>query len=78
MAFTNDFEKLCLPGTKRANFTIIFSECVVLEQPSAGVDPGGGGRGVRTPPPSFGGPPNFIKKEKTLCVFARKHCILVL
>ena len=49
MGFTNDFEKLCLPGTKRANFTIIFfSECVVLGQPSAGVDPGGGGvLGVR-------------------------------
>ena len=32
---------------------------------ASGADPGGGGvLGVRTPP--FGGPPNFIKREKTL------------
>ena len=43
---------------------------------------GGGGvrgvRGVRTPPPPFGGPPNFIKREKTSRVCARKYRILVL
>ena len=34
---------------------------------TTGADPGGGGGvlGVRTPPP-FGGPPNFIKREKML------------
>ena len=39
-----------------------------------GADPGGGGGGgvlgVRTPPPPFGGPPDFIKREKTLRVHA--------
>ena len=37
----------------------------------------GGVLGVRTPPP-FGGPPNFIKREKTSRACAGIHCILVL
>ena len=37
----------------------------------------GGGPGGQDPPP-FGGPPNFIKREKTLRVGARKCRILVL
>ena len=43
----------------------------------AGADPGGGVLGVRTPPP-FGGPPNFIKREKTSRACARKGRVLVL
>ena len=42
-----------------------------------GADPGGGVLGVRTPPP-FGGPPNFIKREKMSRVCAQKRHILVL
>ena len=43
----------------------------------AGVTPDcrGGSRGGGGP---FGGPPNFIKREKTLRMCARKHCILEL
>ena len=39
---------------------------------------GGGVLGVRTPPLPFGGPPNFIKREKTLRVCTRKRRVLVL
>ena len=39
-------------------------------------DPGGG-LGVRTPTPSFGGPPNFIKRQRTFRVCARICCMLV-
>ena len=42
-----------------------------------GADPGGGGPGGQDPPP-FGGPPNFIKKEKMARACARKLRILVL
>ena len=44
---------------------------------SSGADPGGGGPGGQDPPP-FGGPPNFIKKEKMARACARKLRILVL
>ena len=48
----------------------------------SGADPaGGGGLGVRTPPPPpFGGHPNFIKREKTLRAYicTRKRRVLVL
>ena len=43
----------------------------------SGADPGGGGPGGPDPPP-FGGPPNFIKREKTSRACARKCRILVL
>ena len=36
----------------------------------------GGPRG-QDPPPPFGGPPNFIKREKMLCVCAQMQHILV-
>ena len=40
---------------------------------------GGGGVSLGSgPPPPFGGPPNFIKREKILCVCVRKRRILVL
>ena len=32
---------------------------------TAGADPGGGGSLGSGPPPPFGGPPNFIKRDKT-------------
>ena len=38
---------------------------------------GGGVLGVRTPSPSFGGPPNFIERGKTLHACMRIHHILV-
>ena len=41
-----------------------------------GADPGGGSWG--SGPPPFGGPPNFIKKEKMARACARKLRILVL
>ena len=45
---------------------------------TAGADPGGGGvLGVRTPPPLFGGPPNFIKRGEKRCVWARKYTIIL-
>ena len=44
----------------------------------SGADPGGGVLGVRTPPPPFGGPPNFIKREKMSRACARMGHILVL
>ena len=44
----------------------------------AGADPGGGSWGSGPPPPPFGGPLNFIKREKMLRTCARKHRILVL
>ena len=50
----------------------------VIHSHIPGADPGGGVLGVRTPPPHFGGPPNFIKREKTLRVGARKCRVLVL
>ena len=37
----------------------------------AGADPGGGGPRGQDPPP-FGGPLNFIKREKKLCACTRK------
>ena len=36
-----------------------------------------GGRGPGGQDPPFGGPPNFIKREKTLCVCAKKRRVLV-
>ena len=44
----------------------------------AGADPGGGGPGGQDPPPPFGGPPNFIKREKTSRACAQIHSVLVL
>ena len=41
-----------------------------------GADPGGGSWG--SGPPPFGGPPNFIKREKTSRACARKGRVLVL
>ena len=38
----------------------------------------GGGGPPGTPPPSFGGPPNFIKREKTLGVCPRMARVSVL
>ena len=50
---------------------------VILGAVEAGADPGGRGvLGVRIP--SFGGPPNLIKRGKTLHTCARMGCILVL
>ena len=43
-----------------------------------GADPGEGGPGGQDPPPPFGAPPFFIKREKTLRVCAQKRRILVL
>ena len=36
-----------------------------FDSPYTGADPGGGGSWGSGPPP-FGGPPNFIKKEKNV------------
>ena len=46
------------PGTKDAG---LISTWELMHDP-AGADPGGGSWG--SGPPPFGGPPNFIKKEK--------------
>ena len=47
-------------------------------KPLQGRIQGGRVMGVRTPPPPFGGPPNFIKREKTTSACAGKRHILVL
>ena len=45
----------------------------------SGADPGGGGASWGSgPPPPFGGPPNFIKRVKTLGMCVRIHHVLVL
>ena len=57
---------------------------IVTPQRITGADPGrrtgggGGGTGGQDPPPPFGGPPNFIKRVKRLCVCKRKRSVLVL
>ena len=45
---------------------------------NAGVDPEGEGDpgDQPPPPPSFGGPPNFIMRGEMLCVCAQMHCVL--
>ena len=48
------------------------------DQRPAGADPGGGGYWGSGPPPPFGGPPNFIKREKTSRVCAQIRRVLVL
>ena len=57
------------------------SQISILDQLSlihilAGADPGGGSWG--SGPPPFGGPPNFIKREKMARACAQKLRVLVL
>ena len=62
-----------LQKTERINFGMFethvhFTFTCIFCAP-AGADLGGGVLGVRTP--TFGGPPNFIKREKTSLVRAK-------
>ena len=54
--------------------------CILSLIAFPGEDPVGGSRRGQDPPPLFGGPSNFIKREKKRykCVCVRKHCVLLL